>query len=149
MGIAESIRPAIRALFGERTLPVAIRFWDGSTLGSSRGETAVLVRSPDALRRLLWSPNELGLGRAYVAGDIDIEGDISEALRLRDAIADRRSEARLDLGPKGWIRLLAAARSAGALGLPLGPPPEEARLKGRRHSVARDSEAVSHHYDVS
>ena len=32
---------------------------------------------------------------------------------------------------------------------PLPPPPEEARLHGRRHSVARDRAAISHHYDVS
>ncbi len=32
---------------------------------------------------------------------------------------------------------------------PLPPPPEEARLRGRRHSKARDASAIAHHYDVS
>ena len=32
---------------------------------------------------------------------------------------------------------------------PLPPPPEEARLHGRRHSRERDAAAISHHYDVS
>ena len=44
---------------------------------------------------------------------------------------------------------IGAARSLGALGRPLPPPPEEARLRGRRHSKARDAAAISHHYDVS
>jgi cyclopropane-fatty-acyl-phospholipid synthase len=47
-------------------------------------------------------------------------------------------------------QLVAAAREIGVKNLrPLPPPPEEARLRGRRHSVARDRAAVSHHYDVS
>ncbi len=31
----------------------------------------------------------------------------------------------------------------------LPPPPEEARLRGRRHSPERDAAAIAHHYDVS
>jgi cyclopropane-fatty-acyl-phospholipid synthase len=41
-----------------------------------------------------------------------------------------------------------ASRAVGALGRPLPPPPEEARQRGRRHSRARDAQAISHHYDV-
>ena len=36
----------------------------------------------------------------------------------------------------------------GALGPPPPPPREEARLRGLRHTLRRDREAVSHHYDV-
>jgi hypothetical protein len=32
---------------------------------------------------------------------------------------------------------------------PLPPPPEEARVRGRRHSRERDAQAIAHHYDVS
>jgi cyclopropane-fatty-acyl-phospholipid synthase len=32
---------------------------------------------------------------------------------------------------------------------PLPTPPEEAQLRGRRHTRRRDSAAISHHYDVS
>ena len=32
---------------------------------------------------------------------------------------------------------------------PLPPPPEEAHLRGRRHSKERDAAAIQHHYDVS
>ena len=34
------------------------------------------------------------------------------------------------------------------IGRPLPPPPQEARLTGWRHSLRRDQQAISHHYDV-
>ncbi len=53
----------------------------------------------------------------------------------------------LKLGPR---QIAAAAKLVGLSGLkPLPPPPEEARLRGRRHSRARDAAAIAHHYDVS
>jgi cyclopropane-fatty-acyl-phospholipid synthase len=61
-------------------LPVRVRAWDGSEAGPAGPPTAVL-RSPRALRRALWAPGELGLARAYVSGDLDVEGDLTEGLR--------------------------------------------------------------------
>ena len=122
-------------------LPVAFSLYDGSRLGPEHAPATIIVRSPDALRRIVTAPGELGFGRAYVAGDIDVEGDIYAALALRDHLPD------VKLRPAQWV---AALRLAGAGGLkPLPPPPEEARLRGRRHSKARDAAAVAHHYDVS
>lgn len=46
--------------------------------------------------------------------------------------------------PRAWE----AARLRGVVGLPLAPPPEELRPRGRRHSLGRDRQVVSHHYDV-
>jgi cyclopropane-fatty-acyl-phospholipid synthase len=122
-------------------LPVAIRCYDGSSLGPPDATTAVVVRSPDALRRIVQSPGELGFSRAYVAGDVDIEGDVFAALALRDRFANTR------LRPRDVIDIL---RTAGPRALrPLAPPPEEARLRGRLHSKARDAAAIAHHYDLS
>src|SRR6266702_2622791 len=42
----------------------------------------------------------------------------------------------------------ALRRMIGSPGLPLPPPPEEARPRGRRHSKRRDADAIGHHYDV-
>ncbi len=124
-------------------LPIAIRAYDGSRLGPPEDEApaTIVVRSPDALRRIVTAPFELGIGRAYVAGDLDVEGDIYAALTLRQAMPQ------LKLSPKQWA---AAAKLIGLEGLkPLPPPPEEARLRGRRHSKNRDAAAIAHHYDVS
>ena len=55
--------PAARALLGN-DLPVRFECWDGSTIGPDDAPGTLHVRSADALRRIVWSPNELGLGRA-------------------------------------------------------------------------------------
>src|SRR5665647_3117870 len=57
-------------------LPVAIRAYDGSYAGPSDASATLVIRSPDAVRRVLSSPGELGMARAYVAGDIELDGDI-------------------------------------------------------------------------
>lgn len=142
--VADAIRPLTSRLFGGDP-PVRIACWDGSVLGPASGAT-IILRSPNALRRLVWAPNEVGLGRAYVAGDLDIDGDIFALLSVRDALAARGRET--PLGVSDLRAVFSAARGAGALGLPLPPPPEEARLRGRIHSKARDAAAIEHHYDV-
>jgi cyclopropane-fatty-acyl-phospholipid synthase len=143
--IADIVRPITTQLLGD-PLPVRIEFPDGSALGAdSDGSPGTLrVRSMDAFRRILWSPNELGLGRAYVASDVDFDGDLYVMIeRLRDRLpGDRRMS---------WTAMPAvatAARRLGVVGRPLPPPPEEARLNGWRHSIGRDAVAVGHHYNV-
>lgn len=128
--------------------PVHLRCWDGSTWGDPDSALRVVVRSPDAIRRLLWDPDELGLARAHVAGDVDFEGSVFDLLALRDLLVDRDPEASLDLRISERIELLRDALRLGVLGRRPAPPPEEARLSGRRHSVRRDRSAISHHYDV-
>ena len=104
-------------------------------------QSGVVLRSPEALRRIVTAPGELGFARAYVAGDLDIEGDVYEALKLLER---RRALSRI------LPELLPIALDLGIDALrPLPPPPEEARLRGRRHSKARDAAAIAHHYDVS
>ncbi len=130
-------------------LPIRLEAWDGSSVEGAGTPTTIRFNSPDALVRLLYSPNELGLSRAYVAGDIDIRGDIFDLFALRDAMAVRAEEVRLDLGRRARWDLLRTIRRMGVLRRPLAPPREEARLSGRRHSRARDADAIAHHYDVS
>jgi cyclopropane-fatty-acyl-phospholipid synthase len=79
----DSVAVTIAALatqLGLDSLPVRIRAWDGSEAGPATGPTLVL-RSPLALRRLLWHPGELGLAQAYVTGALDVDGDLDEGLR--------------------------------------------------------------------
>ncbi len=137
--VAQTLERTVAAMIGS-TVP--IEFWDGSVLGPP-SQARFVVNSPAALRRLLWAPGELGLARAYVAGEIDIQGDVFEALALFD-----RHETETRLSPGGVFGLIRAGLRAGFLGMPMLPPPEEARLRGRVHSRARDATAISHHYDV-
>jgi len=141
---AAILEPVLTALVG-RDAPIRIVFWDGSSLGPDGPVGTITLRSPDAVRRIAWAPGELGLARAFVAGDLIVEGDIFEVLAaLRDASpADLRT---VDL--RTMAATVRAAGRLGVLGRPLPPPPEECRPAGRIHSPARDARAVSHHYDV-
>jgi cyclopropane-fatty-acyl-phospholipid synthase len=145
--VAEILAPVLAAVIGESS-PVRIEFWDGSSLGPPAGDPGspgtLRVLTPAAVRRILWSPNELGLGRAYVTGELEADGDVFElleALRHRAPSGLRHGLAAAPLAVK-------AARRLGIVGKPLPPPPEEARIHGWRHSVRRDAAAVGHHYDV-
>jgi cyclopropane-fatty-acyl-phospholipid synthase len=145
---ASTLGPLLSSLLGE-SLPVRLRFWDGSTLGGHGAPATVVVASPRALRRLVFAPSELGLARAYVAGELDVEGDLDAVLSLHDRVAPPRQRAKVRLGLRRFAALLVAAARLGALGAPPRPPAEEVRLSGRRHSRRRDARAIAHHYDLS
>ncbi|MFC9620984.1 class I SAM-dependent methyltransferase [Streptomyces sp. NPDC056930] len=138
-------------LLGER-LPVRIRAWDGSESGPP-GAPVLVIHSRRALRRLLWKPGELGLARAWVAGELDIEGDLYEALDLMASLIwDRGAEAKDSVHPVRDPKVRAFAKGLLQLAgpwLPPPPPPEEVRRRtGTLHTKRRDKEAISHHYDV-
>src|SRR5436190_16462256 len=136
MSVAEMVEEVLGA-----DLPVAFEAYDGSRCGPVDAPATLVLRSPTALQRIVTAPGELGFGRAYVAGDLDLKGDIWAALSLRDNLPSIR------LQPK---QVLAVLRVVGAAGLRRPtPPPEEAHLRGRLHSKNRDAAAIAHHYDVS
>jgi cyclopropane-fatty-acyl-phospholipid synthase len=143
---AASIAPVVTAAFGGPP-PVRIECWDGSTIAARSDGTSVAgcvrLQSTRALRRVVWAPSELGLARAYVSGDLDVDGDLPTVLAALEhaSVAKRLRVDEIAAGLK-------AAAAAHALGLPPTTPPEEARLHGRRHSKRRDASAISHHYDV-
>jgi cyclopropane-fatty-acyl-phospholipid synthase len=135
------LRREIEAHIPER--PFAVEFWDGTRLPASGGDGPTFyVRSPRAAAHALRAPGQLGLGRAYVSGEIEVD-DMDAVIELLDSWRppplDRGDIARL---------LLGAVRAAG-LSLPPRRPAAELRLSGRRHSKERDARAVRHHYDVS
>jgi cyclopropane-fatty-acyl-phospholipid synthase len=149
--VADYLAPVARRLFGGE-LPFRFRAWDGSEAGPGAGPTLVL-QSKQALRRLLWQPGELGLARAYVTGELEVEGDLTQGLReVRQLTMARASGGKPRAGTRlpasAWV---AAARAGVALGIP-GPrpaaPASEARISGRIHSRGRDRAVISHHYDV-
>ena len=135
-----SVAELVEELLG-KDLPVRVEAYDGSATAGTAAAARIRITSPDALKRLILSPDELGLARAYVAGELDVEGDIYAALGLRDRVAAVR------LRPAHWASALRIAQ-AGGWQLP-SRVPGEAHLAGRVHSRARDAAAISHHYDVS
>ena len=137
-------------------LPVRVRAWDKSEAGPA-GPPTVVLRSPRALRRALWRPGELGLARAYVSGDLDVEGDLTEGLRLawgaiRSARSSRTAGGRPGRGAGRWADVVSASALAasrlGVLGPPPSPPESEIRHSGRVHSRARDRAVIAGHYDL-
>jgi cyclopropane-fatty-acyl-phospholipid synthase len=144
---AEALSPVVSRLIGSPPT-IGVRFWDGSHLGPEGGAATLVIRSPRALRRVMFAPNEVGAARAYVSGDLDIEGDLYAALRVREQLGPSDANARVRVGVAEWLDVARGAWRMGLVGLPPRPPAEEAHLRGRRHSKARDAAAISHHYDL-
>ena len=125
--------------------PVAVEAYDGSRAGPADAGVRLALQSPRALSYLITAPGSLGLARAFVSGELEIHGDLYDALTAvwSDNIGHLSWPERLhilgNLDPKAlrWV----------------DAPPEEygaRRLRsGLRHSKQRDAEAISHHYDVS
>src|SRR3954451_1761871 len=121
--------------------PVRVEAYDGSSAGATDPLATLIVRTPEALGHLLAHPGELGFARAYVSGDIDLEGDLYALLSWGAELSPRITDVR-------WLASL--LRIAGPQLRHLPPaPPEEAHQKGWRHSKSRDAASISHHYDVS
>jgi len=142
MTVADRLARMLTLVLGEDAPALRLRGWDGSEAGPADAPV-VQVLSRDAVRRLVRHPDELGLARAYVSGDLDVPGDLYAALEaLPWGVATRR------LTGRERVELLALAVRLGAVGREPAPPPEEAVLAGDRHSRGRDRAAISHHYDV-
>jgi len=128
----------------QRTLKVGVRLWDGTRWPDDSHRVATLVlKHPGALRAMLLPGSELGLAEAYLFDDVDIEGEAESVFELADSFA---------AATLGWHKKLRAARDL--LRLPPrdvrpGAGRSPARLAGKRHSVERDRQAVTYHYDVS
>ncbi|MET2717749.1 cyclopropane-fatty-acyl-phospholipid synthase family protein [Streptomyces harbinensis] len=144
---ATRLAPLLHRLF-DGPAPLRVRAWDGSETGPAHAPTVVL-RNRRALRRLLWQPGELGLAEAYITGDLDVAGDLGTALRtLWTAVREQRIEPPRPTAADR-ARLVASLAGLGVLGPRPPAPAGAARLRGVRHSRARDRAAIAHHYDLS
>jgi cyclopropane-fatty-acyl-phospholipid synthase len=148
-GIAERFAHIVAAVEARLSgpLPAAIRFWDGSELGPGQPGTAtdtVVLRSRKALTYALMRPDQLGIARGWVSGEIGLEGDLFRVMSAGSKLYG------FDFTPREKIDALAIAVRLGAIRIPPPKPPSvEAKVGGRLHSLRRDREAIRHHYDVS
>lgn len=146
-GVAARLQPLLNRILGE-DLPFRIRCWDGSEIGPPDAPTFV-IRHRRALRRLLWQPGELGLARAYVAGEVDVEGDVFAALSAAMQVVQRGSDHGIRLTRDDKKELIRTAVTLGAVGPEPRPPAEEIQLRAEPHSRGRTAEAIRRHYDAS
>jgi cyclopropane-fatty-acyl-phospholipid synthase len=142
----------ILELISARALPFRFTAYDGSAAGPTDATIHLHLATPRGAAYLATAPGSLGLARAYVAGDLVIEGihpgdPYPLLVAMGGAFELRRPDART---------ALRIARSLGLSRLvPPAPPPQEALpdwrrvLEGLRHSKSRDAAAISHHYDIS
>ena len=122
--------------------PFGVRFWDGTEVPATEPDAPTLtLLTPRALAHALRAPGELGLGRAYVAGMLEVD-DMEAALRM----VDEFEPPDLSIGQQLTLAL-AVVRACGVV-MPPPVPETELRLRGQRHTISRDRRAVRHHYDV-
>lgn len=137
------IAPVLASVVGAGS-PIAIEAYDGSSAGPANATSRLVVKDPRALNYIATAPSDLGLARAYVSGYLDLEGDMYSTLLMLSS--DR-------IGSLSWTKRLEVLRKLGPeIVRPIPPPPQEVRPGpwwGLRHSLSRDSRAISHHYDVS
>ncbi|HET6916529.1 MAG TPA: class I SAM-dependent methyltransferase [Acidimicrobiales bacterium] len=143
MATRTPIAPVLAKVIGPGK-PIAFEAYDGSTAGPAGALSRITVKDPRALNYVATAPSDLGLARAYVSGCMDLEGDMFTTLEML---------AGETVGSLSWADRLGVLRDLGpAILRPVAPPPEEVHPGpwwGLRHSLSRDSRAISHHYDVS
>ena len=133
-------------------VPFRMTAYDGSTVGPEDAPIVLHLRTQRGLAYLLTAPGDLGVARAYVMGDLDVEGahpgDPYEVMRML------MSRLRFRVPPPA--ELLRIVRGLGLNNLKPPPPPPQEHLprwrrvlEGMRHSKERDAVAIQHHYDVS
>lgn len=131
--------------------PLHFTAYDGSSAGPEDALGFDLV-APRGTTYLATAPGELGLVRAYVAGDLEPRGvHPGDPYELLAALNDR-----IEVGRPSARVLADIVRSIGVEHLvPIPPPPQEVpprwrrTVQGLRHSRTRDAESIHHHYDVS
>ncbi len=145
-----TVGEAFNRVFGADA-PVRVEAYDGSVGGSPNGRRMRVTKR--GVNYLLTSPGSVGTARAYLMGDLEIEGlnegDPYEVLKFfEDGLHPQRPS---------WRDLPELAAFIKEVGLRVPERPKEempGRLHkllqyGTRHSKTRDPAVIHHHYDVS
>ncbi len=135
-------------LFGADA-PVRFSAYDGSTAGRPDATLGLRLTNPRAVSYLATAPGSLGMARAYLKGDLDIEGvhpgDPYEMLKVID------DDLQLNRPPMS--QAVSWARSLGVRTFVPPPVPAQEVVPQRRRAPLsareRDASAISYHYDVS
>jgi cyclopropane-fatty-acyl-phospholipid synthase len=147
--------------FFDGGLPVRLSAYDGSVAGDTTSPYGLRILNRRGLSYILTASGDLGLARAYVSGDLELEGthpgDPYPLLKLIVGHTDFARPGVAELA--GIVKTLGVGNF-----VPPKPPAHEhlpawrtaveglraAGLKTlKRHTHERDAEAIHHHYDVS
>src|SRR5215218_957201 len=142
----------ILQIFAAGQLPIKFSAYDGSTAGPDDAGLGLNLLTPRGTTYLATARGDLGLARAYVSGDLGLDGvHPGDPYELLKALAEKMDFRRPS--PRVFATIV---RSIGLEHFkPIAPPPEEVPPRwrriaaGLRHSRTRDAEAIHHHYDVS
>jgi cyclopropane-fatty-acyl-phospholipid synthase len=133
----------LRELIGGHTEKVNVRLWNGQLWPDDQPRAATMVlKHSGALRSMFSAGNELGLSEAYLYDDFDIEGDIESVFSLADVLLEAMGTGKKLRVAGDILRLPSKAN---------GHHSERggAHLNGEKHSIERDRQAVTYHYNVS
>ena len=140
------LRIILRLLRDVPRMP-AIRLWGTSGYQpQEEPEYTLVVREPQLLRRLVLEGSPLVLADGYFRGELEIEGDLFAALKLKHELGA------LTLGWRDKLRLMLDAvrlPSSGRMKPGAGIASRVARRFAHRHTRSTDSRAIAFHYDVS
>lgn len=133
-------------------LPFRFEAFDGSSAGPVDAPFTLRLLNERGLSYLMTAPGDLGFARAYVAGDLELDG--VHPGDPYDAMVLIMSQLRFKVPAAS--EMVQIIRSLGFGNLkPPAPPSEEhlpkwrRALEGMRHNKKRDADAIHHHYDVS
>jgi len=113
-GALHRLKQSVRA-------PLRVVLWDVREVALSEDPRVTMRLKRTRAVAAFANPSLLSLAEAYIEGDVDLEGDVREAIRSAEAITRSRNEGLYD-----------------------APGPTRAR-----HTRRIDREAVQRHYDVS
>ena len=135
-------------LFGDGA-PVRFQAYDGSVAGSEDAPIGLRLATPRAASYLATAPGSLGMARAYIQGDLELDGvHPGDPYAMLTLIEDQLHMRRPAPGEAlRWLQGLGLRTL-----LPPEPPPQEVRpfaKIGLKHGRIRDANAIKHHYDVS
>ncbi len=123
----------------------AVRFWDGTmweTQSGNETKYTLVLQHPASLRRMFSPPSELAMAEAFIYNDVDVKGDLESVFPLAEYLQSRH------WGVAERLRFLKRHKALPSDG-PQRTARDAPRLSGERHSVGRDRQAVTYHYDTS
>jgi cyclopropane-fatty-acyl-phospholipid synthase len=151
VGVRLSIADALGRLMKDG-LPFRFEAFDGSTAGPEDAPIKLRLLNERGLSYLMTAPGDLGFTRAYVSGDLELEG--VHPGNPYDAMVLIMSQLKFKVPSAAEMVQIVRSLGFGNLKPPPTPPEEHLpkwrrAMEGMRHNKKRDAEAIHHHYDVS